>query len=155
MDPSELSLYNPISQLIEAINDVAIMIKQQYFKDKNNEKEIVLSSISIILCSLLAYIGMDNITKRQYDDLIFRKIGKSSSLFSNGNNESYNLLVNAINFIRHELIVKENKYYSQILFSNNCYIDSYFTPLETFIEYLQKIGNIERLDLNEDTKKTC
>ena len=145
----------PTNSLTVVANDISQKIKQQFFEEKKGETEITFSSTSILLCSLLAYPGMNNNTKKQFEKTFFEEIGGTDSLFSSGNKESYDLLAEAVNYFRNILNMQDEKNKCEVRLSNTSYIDSGFTPLETFVGYLQKMGNIERFNMNADLKGAC
>jgi len=136
--------------LIQVVNDIGLMIKQQFFQNNPNESEITLSPTSILLCSLLAYPGMNANTKHQFEETFFKNIGKSESIFSDNNQQSNDLLLEAINYFKSILNFKDDKNSLEIKLSNSIYLDNKFDPLEKIINYFQKLGDLNRINLEDN-----
>ena len=119
--------------LIE-ISQIFSKKSQKVFFESEKNNDIILSPISILLCSILLYPGMSGNTKKQFDDLFFEvvtevkpKLNLSKTFLS----DNFDLVLDAYLNISKTLTNSFEDESSEIRICNRAYMHETFGPLDS------------------------
>jgi len=146
-----MSLYTEPLILIKSASDIGRLIQGQYLVDPDRT-EAAISPISILLCSILAYVGMAGKTKKQFDQAVLLRFGVRTSPFVEGSSDTYSMLTDAMNYIKS--ILNRNTGGLELKLSNRAYLHNAVTPLDNFVQLLKSMGSLESMDLS-NTDAAC
>lgn len=143
--------------LIEISRIFSKKIQKVFFESEKNN-DIILSPISILLCSILLYPGMSGNTKKQFDDLFFEvvtevkpKLNLSKTFLS----DNFDLVLDAYLNISKTLTNSFEDESSEIRICNRAYMHETFGPLDSFTDLMNKMSSLRKINLLGDRNKAC
>src|SRR3989337_1539453 len=142
------------TNLVSIANEVGKLVNNLGM-NRNTNKEfdynICSSPLSILLCSIMIYPGMDNNTKKQFEDIFFK--------FDKTYHEDHQKLLNDVHDLLFPLTNNKDDSYKrkcEVNISNNVYMKTGFFIKDTYLDIVRKMINIRYLDFdNKSLEQDC